>query len=819
MHLSLRNALFATISIISLHLSPTLGWGFTVTTDPNSDLEDPTKLAQMVKTIKPLKQLGGQKYCQTSAYGTWTGFRVSQYGLLSQTGKERDLTPRWNTWKNPVRWIGFWQNGVCEGLPNLIVHFYDVPYTNQAIVWGKLKKWLEPIKDHDLQFRTVAEIPFGDVWFGGEDYIPEGAVAVRKSDLSRSLSSTKANYYVVNDAIAVQEVGPNGDPSFISAEDIQDWVGSGRIEGPPRIVQMEGEIALNISPKEGDYERALKLSVIPDSDGVYGEPPPPDTNMKTFLGGNYFSLITGQTEATTEVLDFFNAQALERDRQEEIKWRPQVLFPMLNANTKSLYHTIINSYVNSHPNWGELPVLEKSAKYKALVPLLNVLTELDKKRASGDLSNISDEVDNGKLWDLILGTEDRELRDLGKAPSEKVWDLVLGTKNWFHLSAEERRQRYDWMLEALEALRAPPPQPELPEKKAAPAKPVSKPVTKPPNTRPQNSQLQSSQGQQAGSRNANQLGDAPSRPLIPKFNAPPRLTDSFNRLSQNMAPNDRSGSPSIPTKNMFDTFFQKLLDKNPALKEEFNAARTDPTRFNFRPGQGIQQQRNASPSQQQAQDRSNFAPPNLRSDRSPSTSNNNQEQNLNPNQQQRSQNFYQPQYYAMPDFDAPRQSNSNNNQRPNTLNNNVQPPLNRQSGGIQSVGGLNGGRSISNSIQGTQTDQKPDNGPPRSLNNGNLPIVTLDSLFERYRSQRANGLIPGNRPQRSIDRPSSLNTYRNSDPVTNDLFSEEGDIYRNPFEYVNFGGPSGGNDENAFGGLGFGRMEEEKDGQDPFQGK
>ncbi|KAF3903664.1 hypothetical protein AA313_de0207047 [Arthrobotrys entomopaga] len=795
MRMSRTNKWLAILSAISIHLPPTIGWGFNIIIDPNPDIEDPAKLAEMTRTIKATAHRGAFRWC-TKSQGDWTGFRISQYGLYSESTDDRDqlTAPRWEPWKNSLRWMGFWQNSNCGGLPNLIVHYYDAPYTNQAIVFKKLENWISGITHEDWKFGSNSEIPLGDVWFSGDNYIPEGAVAIRIAARKKQTVVTEAEFTVVEDAVAVQAVGPNGNSAFISAEDRADWIGSGRVEGPPWRVKMKIEPGVELSTAAGDYDKAVKLAIIPDIYGVRHQPPPENTNLKEFLGGDYYSLVVGESDATPTELEFFFAQDRRRNEQEayedlevEFRRRPEVLFPGLSLNTKKLTNMLSRNYVESYPDWDGLTSQERARIYFSdIKPMIAVLREVDARRDRGESNDFGEGVDRDAVWDLILGTKDRDqeqMNDLRMTDSEKVWDLVLGTKDWFHLDPVERHQRLRWMLERL---KAPTSRPLPPKARPVQANPLPQPVTQPQNSRPQNSQRQQklplqNTMQQAGSRNTQQLAPSgsnlQSQPLV--------------SMSQSRSLPDRMARPMA----------SGPLLSYPPVQQQYN--------LNYN-----QQQNNLPPFRSQnygtpifmSSVLPDFAQPNQNYNQWPPTSNNNQQPNSNFNQQQNNQNIYDQQFQSMPYSGPLSQYNSNANQPPN-INNNQQQPPGYPYGGMRSmqIPNVNGYYSSTNQVM--QNQQPYNNGPLRSLNAGNLPPTSSNPF---YQGQPAPNFFQPNFPQRPIDRLTDLNGYSGFDPAVSDLFNEGRNLERDPFSVLPlFQGQPGNSGDGMLGRLGFVRMEEE----------
>ncbi|EGX48719.1 hypothetical protein AOL_s00079g358 [Orbilia oligospora ATCC 24927] len=177
-----------------------------------------------------LKAHGGVKRCSAAASADGfpvSGFSITNFGPLDDGFREKEAAPK--KWRDRLGWMGFWKNGQCQGLPTVIVHFYNVPYTRQAIYFPKLLNFSEDIDEGDISFARYGDIPFGNIWFHGNRQIPEGAVAVRKSPSQRAGKPEYEDEFVIfKNAVRVLNVGPNNDRSLVDPSD-RRWDLSGTV--------------------------------------------------------------------------------------------------------------------------------------------------------------------------------------------------------------------------------------------------------------------------------------------------------------------------------------------------------------------------------------------------------------------------------------------------------------------------------------------------------------------------------------------------------------------------------------------------------------
>ncbi|EPS41773.1 hypothetical protein H072_4248 [Dactylellina haptotyla CBS 200.50] len=401
-----------------------MGWG-------RNDVE--TTLSEK---IDKTKVYAGQKTCGSGLPKTVTGVRISQFGPLS-VGKKAPAEGT-GRWKNPVRWMGYWRNNSCRGLPVLIIHFYDVPYTNQGLYFPKMADWINELSESDLQYVSHAEIPLGDIWFG-DSYIPEGSVAVREVPARPREVTTDTDYYVLHDAIRVVEVGPNNDIRLVKPADAEEWIGSGRVEGPLSMIHVQSSTGDVLATQEGDHERVVKMGFVPDDQGIFHTPPDEGTNLDTFLGGNFRLLVTGKKQPPLSDLLHFKlkerirnqVEAYMATRSEEVRKRPQVLFPGLNRGTPNRAKRILaNYYRGSAVDWRGYMNDKPDEKFKLVAKALDFLKPQDALPDRG----MPGRLDNPSVNELL-------------------WDLVLGTKDWFHLTQAERNLRFRYLKEEVREMR------------------------------------------------------------------------------------------------------------------------------------------------------------------------------------------------------------------------------------------------------------------------------------------------------------------------------------------------------------------------------
>ncbi|KAF3909770.1 hypothetical protein AA313_de0210334 [Arthrobotrys entomopaga] len=196
------------------------------------------------------------------------GIYITQLGPLDQeTGF--DPAEQSGRFRENIRYLGFWKKGECKGLPNLIIHFYNVDYTVQGFKFLKIWDYLDAqmklrrssgmmqettlSPDDFHKFYAYAEIPNGVAEQLFENHIPEGSVALRKNDAGSPVET--AFYWVLEDAIAINEVEPNSQNFVYNLE----WENKG--EGGPASVKtftvdggLDNELALPMLPQPDEWE-------------------------------------------------------------------------------------------------------------------------------------------------------------------------------------------------------------------------------------------------------------------------------------------------------------------------------------------------------------------------------------------------------------------------------------------------------------------------------------------------------------------------------------------------------------------------------------
>ncbi|KAK6526608.1 hypothetical protein TWF694_005190 [Orbilia ellipsospora] len=201
--------------------------------------------------------LEGQKKC--TVLGTHEGY--SEGISITQFGPEDKNTRTTKTsnsgkWKDLVRYIGFWRHNQCRGLPNLIIHFYDEPYTRQTVLFDIFQENGQDQSVYDFNFYTYAELPFGSQFFDPQ-VLPEGSVAIRHVTKSRERGKvTQAEYLILWNAITVVETGPN----------IQRGIGGSKREGTGEVSQrknafLSGGYMDELPTQPGDCAKLVKLGI------------------------------------------------------------------------------------------------------------------------------------------------------------------------------------------------------------------------------------------------------------------------------------------------------------------------------------------------------------------------------------------------------------------------------------------------------------------------------------------------------------------------------------------------------------------------------
>ncbi|KAF3203403.1 hypothetical protein TWF192_009063 [Orbilia oligospora] len=190
----------------------------------------PDEVAMLDREWYNMKAHRGVKKCSTASSTDGfpvSGFSITNFGPLDDGFREDEREPK--MWRDRLGWMGFWKNGQCQGLPTIMVHFYNVPYTRQAIYFPKLLDFSEDIDEGDISFGRYGDIPFGNIWFHGNRQIPEGAVAVRKTPTRGGGKPEYEDEFIIfKNAIRVLNVGPNNDRSLVDSSD-RRWDLSGTV--------------------------------------------------------------------------------------------------------------------------------------------------------------------------------------------------------------------------------------------------------------------------------------------------------------------------------------------------------------------------------------------------------------------------------------------------------------------------------------------------------------------------------------------------------------------------------------------------------------
>ncbi|KAF3906717.1 hypothetical protein AA313_de0200315 [Arthrobotrys entomopaga] len=201
--------------------------------------------------------LEGQKRCTTigTHEGYAGGISITQFGPEDQNLRTTKASNSGN-WRDLVRYIGFWRHNQCRGLPNLIIHFYDEPYTRQMVFFDTLQENEEVPYVYDFNFFTYAELPFGGQFFDPAA-LPQGSVAIRQTAKSRERGKvTQADFVVLLNAITVIETEPKSrrEGGGSTRE------GTGEISGRRNVV-FRGGFMDELPTQPGDHVKLKKLGI------------------------------------------------------------------------------------------------------------------------------------------------------------------------------------------------------------------------------------------------------------------------------------------------------------------------------------------------------------------------------------------------------------------------------------------------------------------------------------------------------------------------------------------------------------------------------
>ncbi|KAF3928501.1 hypothetical protein ABW20_dc0108871 [Dactylellina cionopaga] len=167
----------------------TNAWGFRLIPDPDdkSRANESRKVHTGIKSCASISLRPGQKL---------NGIEITQYNPF--LGNVLNLSAE--GWERPVRYIGFWKNKRCEGLPVIIAHFYTDANTKQKVVFTGISDRVQ--FDKNTKLWSWGEIPDGGkLWPGG--VIPEGALAVRHGD--PMINVDEAEFWILENSITVTE--------------------------------------------------------------------------------------------------------------------------------------------------------------------------------------------------------------------------------------------------------------------------------------------------------------------------------------------------------------------------------------------------------------------------------------------------------------------------------------------------------------------------------------------------------------------------------------------------------------------------------------
>ncbi|KAK6331922.1 hypothetical protein TWF718_002460 [Orbilia javanica] len=218
-------------------------WSYNIvrTSNPQTPVADfhGVKVLSNLQRCTPLTNIGGNGEVDPA-----TGMQIYQFA--PQTFERQ--------WARPVRYIAFWGDERCGGMPRYIVHWHDMVDTAQTILFDTIMEgslgWgdqFHPI----LGVHSWQELPDGDrIWPGK---IPQGGVAV----LTRSSrpEELQVSYLVLKNVVAMEELisgsrrtMPRTDVKWgdygtgvMTRPDIVRLSGTGREDTPSPVYQDEQE--------------------------------------------------------------------------------------------------------------------------------------------------------------------------------------------------------------------------------------------------------------------------------------------------------------------------------------------------------------------------------------------------------------------------------------------------------------------------------------------------------------------------------------------------------------------------------------------------
>ncbi|KAK6330693.1 hypothetical protein TWF718_002893 [Orbilia javanica] len=382
-----------------------------------------------------------------------SGFSITNFGPEDAGFREQEAEPK--RWRDPLGWMGFWKNTKCQGLPNIIVHFYPVPYTRQAIYFPKLIDFAEDIDLSDVSFARYGDIPFGSIWFYGNRQIPEGSVAVRKSRSRGAATPTyEDEFHIFPDAVRVLNVGPNNDRSLVDSDDHR-WDGSGDVVAGGEVVTSKDikiPDGINISANE-ELDRVVQviLGLVRSRDGHGPILKPPLRYQNLLSGGDEEDDDEGYDEDDDEDDDEDPAgggtqiQPGSKSRAEELAAQ-QAAYRSLQEQSGRL-----GSVPSTSQNTGVMqteppPQAEGAIEEEQYTgpPISDFQKTRSRLEAQEMLATLLERYPN---WAELTGQErlqrfNEYQDDKKKRESQLLNDLVANTPNWEQLSPQERYRLY-----------------------------------------------------------------------------------------------------------------------------------------------------------------------------------------------------------------------------------------------------------------------------------------------------------------------------------------------------------------------------------------
>ncbi|KAK6346185.1 hypothetical protein TWF730_010516 [Orbilia blumenaviensis] len=154
-----------------------------------------------------------------------TGLQIYQYA--PQTPDRQ--------WARPVKYLGFWGDKKCSGMPSYIVHWYDLADTEQVLLLDKVMEASLGWGGQDrpmIGVQSWGEIIHGDILW--PDQIPHGAVAVRieKSNIQQD------SYLLLRNILSMGEMVSNSRQSPPDANVNWGYYGTGTKDAPD-IIRLE----------------------------------------------------------------------------------------------------------------------------------------------------------------------------------------------------------------------------------------------------------------------------------------------------------------------------------------------------------------------------------------------------------------------------------------------------------------------------------------------------------------------------------------------------------------------------------------------------